>query len=303
MWCTGAYLDAMRQDSVQGAIAYIPGSGDATPPSYSDPSWNIPDVNAWRRQNGFPVFAVSGAVAELMMGKLGQYSGNISQVPFGTELSQTYNSHDLIRLYARMTLGSVDASSLPSLWVFLIIVLAILLSVVLLTSIVMHLVQRRHRTLLQRRLANGDVDLEALGIKRMNVPREALDKVSGTTPHLYPRLLCLCMKPQDMSLTMIVHRCPNILTRPRPKHWQLIRNQTYRFAKLHFPNRPARYVSTTLSTMKLKFENYRVNTSTIQSASILSSAILARCVQYASNPPCEVMQISKSQILWSAARG
>jgi hypothetical protein len=41
----------------------------------------------------------------------------------------------------------------------------------------MRLIQRKHRHSLRRRVANGEVDLEALGIKRLNVPQEVLDKM------------------------------------------------------------------------------------------------------------------------------
>ena len=66
---------------------------------------------------------------------------------------------------------------MPSLWVFLIIVLGVLLAVVTSSSILMGLLQRRRREALRRRVENGQVDLEALGIKRINVPQTELDKL------------------------------------------------------------------------------------------------------------------------------
>lgn len=41
----------------------------------------------------------------------------------------------------------------------------------------MHFVQRRRRAQLQRRVQAGEVDLEALGIKRLTVPQEMIDKL------------------------------------------------------------------------------------------------------------------------------
>lgn len=41
----------------------------------------------------------------------------------------------------------------------------------------MHWIQRKHRDSLRRRVASGEVDLEALGIKRLNVPQDILDKM------------------------------------------------------------------------------------------------------------------------------
>lgn len=54
-------------------------------------------------------------------------------------------------------------------------VLGILLAIIGATSLLMHWLQRRRRQTLRRRVANGEVDLEALGIKRLTVPQEILD--------------------------------------------------------------------------------------------------------------------------------
>ncbi|KAL9620423.1 MAG: hypothetical protein Q9160_005008 [Pyrenula sp. 1 TL-2023] len=80
-------------------------------------------------------------------------------------------------------LSPSDGPSLPSLWVFLIIVLGILLGIVGITSGVMHLMQRNRRRSLRRRILAGDVNLEAIGIKRITVPKEVLDKMSLVTYH------------------------------------------------------------------------------------------------------------------------
>lgn len=78
-------------------------------------------------------------------------------------------------------------NNLPSLWVFLLIVLGILILIIGTTSCSMHWIQRRRRDRLRRRVANGEVDLEALGIKRLTVPQEVVDKMtmytySGSSP-------------------------------------------------------------------------------------------------------------------------
>lgn len=72
-------------------------------------------------------------------------------------------------------------SQLPSLWVFLVIVLGLLILVIGTTSLMMHIVQRRRRNALRRRVIAGAVDLEALGVKRLTVPRAYLEKLP-----LYP---------------------------------------------------------------------------------------------------------------------
>lgn len=72
---------------------------------------------------------------------------------------------------------SDPGSQLPSLWVFLVIVLGLLIIVIGATSVMMHLVQRRRRNNLRHRVVNGEVDLEALGVKRLTVPRQYLEKL------------------------------------------------------------------------------------------------------------------------------
>jgi hypothetical protein len=50
----------------------------------------------------------------------------------------------------------------------------------------MHIIQRRRREALRRRVVNGEVDLEALGVKRLTVPKERLDKLPIYTFTAHP---------------------------------------------------------------------------------------------------------------------
>ncbi|KEF51885.1 uncharacterized protein A1O9_11874 [Exophiala aquamarina CBS 119918] len=70
-----------------------------------------------------------------------------------------------------------DHGSLSSQWIFLITVFAISLAVGVLTLVVQH----RQRTLLSLRIANGEVDLEALGIKRLHIPQDLVEKLPKYT--------------------------------------------------------------------------------------------------------------------------
>ncbi|KAK4946073.1 hypothetical protein LTR10_014875 [Elasticomyces elasticus] len=177
--CVEAYLSAMASAGVQGGIFFHPGNDSEQPPPVSDPSWSLEDGGQWKSDNPYPVYAIPGMLGAFLLEELALYSGNLSQVPYGPELAKIYSSSDLIRLAGRL---DVDASSgIPSLWVFLIIVLAILLVVVFITSVVMHVIQRKQRRQFQRRVANGEVDLEALGIKRLTVPQDILDHMPQYT--------------------------------------------------------------------------------------------------------------------------
>lgn len=178
--CVQSYMTLMRAEAVRAALFYHdkPGSS-AEPPSVSDPSWSLDDGGAWKDQNQFPIYALSGATGAQIMRALGEYSGNMTSAPNGEALATVYDPRDTVRLFARMNV--TGGAGIPSLWIFLIIVLAILLAIVLVTSVIMHIIQRRQRTLLARRVAAGEVDLEALGIKRLNVPQEILDKMPQYT--------------------------------------------------------------------------------------------------------------------------
>lgn len=165
----------MKSDGAGGGIFFHPGNDSVQPPPVSDPSWSLDDGGQWKSNNPYPVYAIPGMLGAFLLEELALYSGNLSQVPYGSKLVGIYPSSDLIRLVGRLDLDAV--SGIPSLWVFLIIVLAILLAVVFTTSVIMHVIQRKQRRHLQRRVANGEVDLEALGIKRLNVPQVVLDQM------------------------------------------------------------------------------------------------------------------------------
>lgn len=70
-----------------------------------------------------------------------------------------------------------ECCPLASRWVFLITLTAIILVIVFLVLVIQH----RQRTLLSLRVARGEVDLEALGIARLNVPQNVLDKLPQYT--------------------------------------------------------------------------------------------------------------------------
>jgi hypothetical protein len=177
--CVQAFLSVMRADAVSGAIFFLPGSGTADPPSVNDPVWSLNDGGRWQGDNQFPIYALPGATGAFVLQQMALYAGNITSVPFGQQLAQEYNVHDSVKLLARIDVSG--SPGIPSLWVFLIIVLAILLAIVLTTSIIMHLIQRRQRRRLADRVARGEVDLEALGIKRLNVPQNILETMPTYT--------------------------------------------------------------------------------------------------------------------------
>ncbi|KAI4099773.1 MAG: hypothetical protein LQ339_005795 [Xanthoria mediterranea] len=169
--CVLALLDAVSD--IDAFIFYLPDSQPGPPPAVNDPVWALGEGGRWKSRNKFPVYAIPGPTGTSIMTQLGLYSGSISEAPNGSQLIQEYPYSTDARLYAAVGLANV--TSLPSLWAFLLIVLGIVLFMIGFTSTVMHIYQRRRRNVLRRRIVNGEVDLERLGIKRLTVPQEAIN--------------------------------------------------------------------------------------------------------------------------------
>lgn len=177
--CTEAYLAQARMDAVEAAITYHTGVGPQVVPDTTDAAWSLDDGGIWKSDNQYPIYAVSPAAGTELLAELALYNGNMTSAPNGDLLASQYDPDAFPRLFAHINLQG--SGSVPSLWIFLIIVLAVLLGIVILASIVMHIIQRHQRKVLQRRLERGEVDLESLGIKKMNVPQEVIDKMPKYT--------------------------------------------------------------------------------------------------------------------------
>ena len=173
--CTLSYLAAAN--GVTAFMFYHPDNGSDTPPPVSDPSWDLGDGGRWKSQNKFPVYAIPGLEGAIIIQELAQYNGNSSNPLIRGILDyEQFDQSDYVRLYT--SFGTDGSSDLPSLWAFLLIVLGIVLLLIGTTSFSMHFFQRRYRRALQRRVENGEVDLETLGIKRSTpVPQEEIDKL------------------------------------------------------------------------------------------------------------------------------
>ena len=130
-----------------------------------------------------PVYAIPGAEGAATMQQLAQYSGNSSNDEISAILSEVqFDQSDYVRLYT--SFGTTGSNNLPTLWAFLLIVLGIVLLLIGATSVSMHYFQRRHRRALQRRVENGEVDLESLGIKRSHPNTTRRDR---KTTHIHLR--------------------------------------------------------------------------------------------------------------------
>ncbi|OBR10090.1 Ring finger domain-containing protein [Colletotrichum higginsianum IMI 349063] len=203
--CTRAYLASARLDPIRAFIFYRPNNSTREPQGADSPIWDLEDGDAWRSQNRFPIFAIPGAEGNKMMRQLSLYSGNISQIPFGDQIEQRYEPHDddFVRIWTELTVK--DRDSVPAMWTWILTVVGVVLFIIACLSLTMHLVQRRRRISLRRRVLSGEVDLEAMGIKRVTVP---VNHVKG-----FP-LFTYSFQP-EMASTPSTTRPPKSLRSPR----------------------------------------------------------------------------------------
>lgn len=172
--CTQSYLKAARFDPNRGFIFYLPDNETSTPPSSSS-IWDLGDGGSWRTKNQYPVYAIPGHLGRQLVRQSSMYSGNMTTVPYGHDIASLPNidPRDYVRLYTEI--DTTSFSTLPQLWMLILIVLAVLIFILAAISAAMHLIQVARRKSLRRRVANGEVNLEALGIQRLTVPQEFID--------------------------------------------------------------------------------------------------------------------------------
>lgn len=185
--CTKAYLSAATVDPIRAYITYRPDNRSEKPPGVDDKQWDLHDSGAWKTSSKFPIYAVPGVMGSAMMEALSLYSGNVSSVPYGENITAMYSpdADDYVRIWSQIHLATSD--TLPTLWVFVLVCIAVLLLVVAAISCLIHYIQRKRRASLQRRVISGEVNLEAMNIKRVTVPIEHIEKFPLFTYNYEPK--------------------------------------------------------------------------------------------------------------------
>lgn len=187
--CSAAYLSAARTTPARAFLFYRPGTGSDSPPPADAEDWHINGGSGWMKRANFPVFAVSGAVGEVVMQHLSLYSGNITEVPYGRNLTNLSlaDPADYLRIWTELEVRT-PSEGLET-WAYILIIIAVLLTVVTFTSLLMHCVQAWRRASLRRRVISGEVNLEAMGIRRLTVPESHIK--------MFP-LFTYCYEPEAM---------------------------------------------------------------------------------------------------------
>ncbi|PSR79811.1 hypothetical protein BD289DRAFT_85463 [Coniella lustricola] len=198
--CTKSYLDSAAYDPIRGFITYVPNNETKKPPGSSDKAWELHDNGAWKSDSKFPVYAIPGSAGASMMAQLALYSGNVSSVPHGSNITELYspNANDYVRIWTEITVMTPD--TLPTIWVFIVVCIGVLLAFIAIVSCVMHYIQHRRRTALEVRVRSGEVNLEAMNIKRVRVPIEHVEKFPLFTYNYEPNATSPPMSPTSPRL-------------------------------------------------------------------------------------------------------
>jgi len=162
--CTSDYLMQAKRDQAEAAVLFNYTSMSNTPSSSLTNTFSVFDN---------PIYGITSEDVAPLLQNMVDYAGNMSSVPFGSNLTAVYDPTDYVRL--TLTIDTGQGSSLPGLWLFLLVILAALGLIIASTSVSMHISQYRARRDLRRRIAAGEIDLESLGIKRLTVPKEMID--------------------------------------------------------------------------------------------------------------------------------
>ncbi|RYP34479.1 hypothetical protein DL767_004255 [Monosporascus sp. MG133] len=170
--CALSYFAAVRRDSIRALLVYHPDADALQPPDADDSIWDLGDGGNWKGQYHFPVYAISSASGHHMMQQLSLYSGDLAEAPFGNDIMTIYHPDpsDYVRVWTELII--CNRSGTLSVWVFVLIIIGLLLLIIGGTSMLIHCIHRHRRAALRRRVESGDVNLEALGIKRLKVPIE-----------------------------------------------------------------------------------------------------------------------------------
>ncbi|KAK9463666.1 uncharacterized protein V1516DRAFT_668397 [Lipomyces oligophaga] len=165
--CATVWMNQAHQDGAANVIFYDPDLSSSKTLS----SGFLGDTSDMT----YSVYYISNTVGYELIQYLSEYSGNMTAVPNAERLVNYYDFRDYVRV--AVEIDSPSSGRLPGLWVFLVIALALVLGAIASTSVILHLLQYRNRRRLRRRIENGEIDLETLGIKRLTVPKWILEKL------------------------------------------------------------------------------------------------------------------------------
>ncbi|KAK7205215.1 hypothetical protein BZA70DRAFT_279338 [Myxozyma melibiosi] len=174
--CGASFINQAVEDGAEALIFYdYAGGWSSLTFNYQDDSAElslISDTNM-RSYSSLSVYYVTGKIGSELVEQLESYSGNLTDVPNGDKLKSDYDSRDYVRVFVEIQ--SHGSHHLAALFIYIIVAVVAVLVLLAAASVIVHRVQAQRRKNLLRRLKNGEIDLAAVGIIRLTVPRGILD--------------------------------------------------------------------------------------------------------------------------------
>ncbi|CAG8939775.1 unnamed protein product [Penicillium salamii] len=171
--CSLSYLSAGQKVGTHAMVFFEPSNNDTgLPPDSNDSRWVINDGEKWRMENDYPVYAIPGPAGTSLIRDLAKFSGESTH----SKRDNPTEIPDSSRLFARLETGK-ETGNMPSLWSFVLAIAGTVLVLSLLLVVIYRLVLRRRRDQFQRRIAAGQVDVEALALNQMRAPRDVVEKM------------------------------------------------------------------------------------------------------------------------------
>ncbi|CAG7918304.1 unnamed protein product [Penicillium olsonii] len=171
--CASSYLSAGQKVGTHAMIFFEPSNNDTgLPPDSNDSRWTINDGEKWRMENDYPVYTIPGPAGTSLIRDLAKFSGESSH----SKRDAPDGATDSSRLFARVETAK-QSGNMPSLWSFVLAIAGTVLVLSLLLVVIYRLVLRKRRDQFQRRVAAGQVDVEALALNQMKAPRDVVEKM------------------------------------------------------------------------------------------------------------------------------
>ena len=105
--CSQSFLVSADGDPIQAFLFFLPNRGDQMPPSIADGVWGVGDNGLWKQNHQYPVYGISTTIGTALMKELSLYSGNMTDVPYGHNLTEIYSDlRDYVRIYADIRTGA-----------------------------------------------------------------------------------------------------------------------------------------------------------------------------------------------------
>ncbi|KAJ5543447.1 hypothetical protein N7461_009450 [Penicillium sp. DV-2018c] len=175
--CSLSFLDAAREAGAHGMIFFQPSSSDTgLPPDSNNPTWKIDAEGKWRLDHQYPVYVIPGPAGLTLINDLSWYSGKPPATKRDDSDTQFVTQTENNRLFARIE-NEQGTEQLPSLWSFVLAIAGTVLILSLVLVTIYRLILRRRRVGLQRRIEEGQIDLETLALNQMKAPQDVVDKM------------------------------------------------------------------------------------------------------------------------------